>query len=380
MVNSRPEQPRRNTQFALEWQAPGQKPEKVWSRKPLRDIDSYGFPDRLLTQHSVDESHFLCPTPGDYRLRAVVYEGNKLVAKKARRIHIEMDPPERKENPYSVSISVENDSSPGDLRIEDGDTLRLQINGRNRTQEDVSGTMLLRMREGTLLVADQPFFMPGKPLGGDDIRHRLHGLRLRVFRGESGETGHENGMLTLPLEPGRRVLQAYLLDEKEEIAHGSRTLHFESEPSQSQGGLPFELVQDYSRMLPMWELRLDKSELHFPADYPLHIASQQKTVPEAYAGHNPFELEININGLLQWALEPMLEDEADSTRLESLRDARPELVDDVAWDRYMECLSTLETEMKHFQAGQPVSPIDFALTWRKTVAAIYPILLPQENS
>jgi len=346
----------------------------------LRDIDSFGFPDRVLTRHSVDESHFLCPAPGVYRLRAVVYEGKKMVAKKSRRIHVEMDPPIREEKPYAVSISVENDTSPGELRIEDGDILRLQINGRNRTQEDLSGTILLRMREGTLLVADQPFFMPSKPLGGEDSRHKLHSLRLRAVRGEPGESVYADGIMTVALEPGRRVMQAYLLYEKEEIAHGSRTLHFESEPSQSQGGLPFELVQDYSRTLPMWELRLDKSELHFPANYPLRTGSIQHTVSESFAGHDPFELEINVNGLLQWALEPLLDDEADSTRLESLRDARPELVDDVAWDQYMACLAALEVEMNNFRAEQAISPIEFALTWRKTVAAIYPILTPEEHN
>lgn len=379
VVNSRPDQPRRNTQFALEWQAPGQKPEKEWSRKPLRDIDCFRFPDRVLTRHSVDEPHFICPTPGVYRLRALVYEGQKMVAKKSRRIHVEMDPLIREEKPYAVSISVENDTSPGELRIEDGDILRLQINGRNRTHEDVSGTLLLRMREGTLLVTDLPFFMPGKPLGGDDSRHSLHNFRLRAVQGEPGESECTDGILTVALEPGRRVVQAYLLDDNEEIAHGSRTLHFESEPPQSQGGLPFELVQDYSRMLPMWELRLDKNELHFPANYPLRTSTIQHAVSESFDGHDPFELEINVNGLLQWALEPLLEDEADSTRLESLRDASPDLVDDVAWDQYMACLAALEDEMNNFRAEQAISPIEFALTWRKTVAAIYPVLIPEEH-
>ncbi len=379
VVNSRPERLRPRTSLALEWQAPGQKPVKEWSRKPIRNIDSFGFPDRALTRHEVDEPHFVCPEPGVYRIRAVVYEGDKLVAKKARRIHIEMDPPIREEKPYAVSISVENDTSPGELRIESGDILRLQINGRNRTHEDVSGTLLLRMREGTLLASDQPFFMPGKPLGGDESRHRLHGLRLRVVRGEPGESGHENGMLTLPLEPGRRVMQAYLLDEKNDLAHGSRTLHFESEPSQSQGGLPFELIQTYGGTLPMWELKPEKSELHFPAEYPLNTASLQNAVPESIAGHNPFELEINVNGLLQWALEPLFEDEVDPTRVDSLREARPDLVDDEAWDWYMECLSEMEAEMENYKHRQPISPFDFALKWRKTVAAIYPILIPKED-
>ena len=265
-----------------------------------------------------------------------------------------------------MSISVENETSPGELRIENGDILRLQINGRNRTHEDLSGTLLLRMKEGTLLVSDHPFNMPGKPLGGDERRHRLHGMRLRVVRGEPGLSGRENGMLTLPLEPGRRVMQAYLLDEKGELAYGSRTLHFESEPAQTQGGMPFEPFQVRSGTPPMWELRMEESKLHFAADYPLHTALLQSSTHDSSDGHNPFELEINVNGLLQWALEPLLEDEADPTRVESLREAKPELVDDEAWDWYMDCLSELAAEMTNSRHGQSISPIDFALKWRKT--------------
>ena len=379
VTNSRPETLRRNTRYTLEWQAPEGKYVGLWTKRNPKANLSYGLNHRVLTQHEVEEHHIICPEPGTYRIRAAVYEGKRLVAKKARRIHVEIDPPERQENPYTVSISVENETAPGELRIENGDILRLQINGRNRTHDDVTGYLLLRMRDGTVLMTDKPFDMPGKPLGGDERRHKLHSLRLRVVRGEPGEARQENGMLTLPLEPGRRVIQAYLLDDKDELAHGSRTLHFESEPAQTQGGLPFVPFQVHSGTPPMWELRMEESQLRFAPDYPLYTALLQNSAPESLDGHNPFELEINVNGLLQWALEPLLEDEVDPTRLESLREARPDLVDDEAWDWYMECLSELEAETKTYRQEPPASPIDFALKWRKTVAAIYPILIPQEN-
>lgn len=380
VVNSRPEILRRNTRYALEWKAPGEKYVELWSRSPLKGIIDYGIQNRILIRDQVEEHHIICPEPGTYRIRAAVYEGRQLVAKKARRIHVEIDPPERQEKPYAVSISIENETAPGELRIENGDILRLQINGRNRTHDDVSGHLLLRMREGTILVSDKPFTMPGKPLGGDERRHKLHSLRLHVVRGEPGEAVQDNEFLTLALEPGRRVMQAYLLDGRNEMAHGSRTLHFESEPAQTQGGMPFEPFQVLSGTPPMWELRMEESKLRFAPDYPLFTALLQNSTPESFDGHNPFELEINVNGLLQWALEPLLEDKADPTRLESLRDAKPDLVDDDAWDWYMDCLSELETEMETYRLGQPVSPIDFALNWRKTVAAIHPILIPQENN
>ena len=380
VVNSRPETLRRHTRCVLEWQAPGRECEKLLSRSPKGNAE-YGLGYRVLALDQVDDHHIVCPEPGIYRIRAAVYEGKRLVAKKARRIHVEMDPPERQENPFAVSISVENETAPGELRIENGDILRLQINGRNRTHDDVSGHLLLRMREGTVLVSDEPFVMPRKPLGGDERRHKLHSLRLRVVRGEPGEAARENDLLSLVLEPGRHVMQAYLMDGRSEMAPpGSRTLHFESEPAQTKGGYPFEPWKVFDgNFPPMWELKMEESKLHYPADYPMYAELQSRSASESANGHSAFTLEIMINGLLQWAMEPLLEDERDSTNLEALRDAKPDLVDDSAWESYRDGLAQLEAFMKRCQQGHPESPIEFALIWRQTVAAVHQVLLRQEN-
>lgn len=387
VVDSRPETLRLDTRFAIEWQAPDKPYEEIWSKNRPKADTEYALGYRVISQHVIDQQHIVCPEPGLYRIRAAVYEGNQLVAKSAKRIHVEMDPPERKESPFTVHPSWENETSPMERhRVESGDILRLQINGRNRTLEEVSGHLRLRTKEGQIILENIQFFMPAKPLGGDANRQNLHSLRLRVVRSETGQPGLpgvpylDQNVLTLPLEPGRRDLQAYLMDGVSELARGSSILHFESEPSQSQGGMPFEPFQVLSGTPPMWELRMDESRLHFAHDYPLHIALLHNSTPESINGHSPFEMEINVNGLLQWALEPLLEDDADPTRLESLRDAKPNLVDDDAWEWYMDCLSELEAEMKNYKQGQPISPFDFALKWRKTVAAIYPVLLSEENA
>jgi len=183
-----------------------------------------------------------------------------------------MDPPERQENPYAVSISAENETDRGEMRIKHGDILRLQINSRNRTYIAVSGHLLLRMREGTILVLDKPIAMPGKPLGGDDRRQKLHSLRVRVVHGESSEVVQDSDLLTLTLEPGRRTMQAYLLDGRHEMARGSRIIHFESEPPNTERGLPFEPFLDRRETPPMWELRMEKNRLLFAPDYPLNSA------------------------------------------------------------------------------------------------------------
>lgn len=380
VVNSHPETFRRNTRYVIEWQAPGVDFTELLSR-PAKGNQEYGLAYRVLTQHEVEEHHIICPEPGIYRIRAAVYEGKRLVAKKARRIHVQMDPPERQENLYAVSISVENETAPGELRIENGDILRLQINGRNRTHDDVSGQIFVRMKEGTVLLSNKAFTMPGKPLGGDDRRHMLHHMRIRVVRGEPAETLLDNGVSTLTLESGLRVIQAYLLDDGEELAYGPRTLHFESEPAQKQGSIPFELFKVIDGNIPpMWELKLAESKLRFPADYPLYTELSQKPASDSTDVHNAFTLEITVNGLLEWALDPLLENESDPTNIEALRNGKPDLVDDDAWDRYIDGLSKLEFYMKQFQQDHAVSPVEFALIWRQTVAAAHRVLLPQENN
>jgi len=377
IVKSHPYTTRHNTRCAIEWKPPGGKYQKLLSQRFFADTQ-YSIGYRTVTKRASDNRHEIeCPKAGVYRIRAAVYEGKALVKQSPRRIHVEVDPPERKENPYAVSISVENATSPGEKRIENGDILRLQVNGSNRTYDDVSGTLILRTKKGTLLVSGEPFDMPGKPVGGDERRHNLHSLRLRIIRGEHEETTLHNGLLTLALEPGRRVLQAYLHDD---LANGSSILHFESEPVQSQGGLPFELFQVSTGTPPMWELISAESKLLFSANYPTHVALLQIAEHKASGDHNPSELDINVNGLLQWAIEPLLEEEADPTRLETMRDAKPDLVNEDAWDLYMHCLSDLEAEIKRYIQKQSVSPLEFALKWRKIVAAIYPVLLSKESN
>ena len=89
-VNSTPKTIRRNTRYTLEWQAPGEKYVELLSKSVMIGAE-YGLGYRVLSQHGVNDNHIICPEPGIYRIRAAVYEGKRLVAKKARRIHVEMD-------------------------------------------------------------------------------------------------------------------------------------------------------------------------------------------------------------------------------------------------------------------------------------------------
>ena len=189
VVNSAPDRIRRNTRFALEWTDPDRTRSQLWEVAGSR-ISEYRIGDRFLVADEIREKHIICPKLGTYRIHAVVYEGKKLVAKKSRRIFLEEDPPIRDEKPYVVTPSVVNETAPGEQRVQSGDVLTIQINGRNRTYEDLSAKLFVRMKEGQIVVPDMTVRMPAKPLGQDDRRHNLHWQKIRIVRtwlGKSGE-------------------------------------------------------------------------------------------------------------------------------------------------------------------------------------------------
>ena len=82
------------------------------------------------------------------------------------------------------------------------------------------------------------------------------------------------------------------------MAWGTRTLHFESEPAKTKGGYPFELWKViHGDFPPMWDLKMEESRLHYPADYPLNAELPSQSAAESLNGHNAFTVEIMINGL-----------------------------------------------------------------------------------
>ena len=376
VVNSAPENVRRNTRYALEWIEPDGEPVAIWSKDRInRSVQEYRIGDRRLVKQAINDRDIVCTKPGIYRIRAVVYEGSKLVAKKALRIHLEMDRPPRLEEPYTVSISMPNQTAPGELRIQSGDILNLQINGRNRTFDPISAVLFVRMREGSTVIQDKAVQMPAKPLGQDDRRHNLHWQQLRIVHPGSGDlAGDDDDIQTLTLDSGQHVMQAYLLNGSEELAYGPYTLHFESEPGGSQGNIPFEPKQTLdTNSPPMWDLRMEESSIFFPKEYPLLSALPQprdNTTP--FEKQNAFSLEISINGILEWALDPLYEN--NSTNLEALKASKPELSDDAIWDEYIERLSYLAYMVEQSKNGTPPSLIEFGKQWRRTVASVYPVL------
>lgn len=379
VVKSQPKTVRRNTRLALEWRGPGENYSTLSEYKHRKGVE-YALRNQLLTRDWIDEPHIICPKPGLYRIRAAVYEGRKLVATDPRKIHVEIDQPEPKKRPYFVRISVDNESNPREKRISDGDTLKLKIYGRNRTHHDVSGQLFLRMKEGTILAQHVRFAMEGTPLGGDDSPQLLYELPVKTIKGDSTRATTRRDLLTLQLETGESTIQAYLLDGDDQLAYGSEKLHFETDPAQTSGGYPFELQPIVVGTPPMWELDMAKQVLNFAAKHPLSEDSPNTTITANGELHGAYMLEVCICGLLQWALEPLLEVDSDHSNIETLRESKHNFPDEDAWDTYMDRLSALETLTLKVNAGEVVSPLEYDLRWRSTVAAVHEVLNAEESA
>lgn len=375
-VNASPDNPGRNLRFAIEWLFPDGKLQNLREIKSHVPIQTMQLRDLVLVSANSKLAGSLQCQAGVHRIRAAVYSGKKLVAKKARRVHVEMDPPERPERPYTVSISAENVTSIGDKRIEHGDKLRLQINGRNRTLEDCSAELLLRMHDGERLLFGKFITMKARRLGESDIRHDLHRMEITVVRSDDSENRYDSNSRTLSLVPGRQTLRCYLVADGNELADGPHTLHFEVESPGTQRNSPFEPARALNKGAPMWRLDMSRSTLIFAPDNPLYRALESHSNSKSAIGNSPYLLEVTVNGLLEWALEPLLEEGSDNTNIEALRASKTELVDDAAWDNYMDRLSELESQLLagKREYGSHQSPIEFALTWRKAVAAAHQVL------
>lgn len=379
VVKSQPTRVKHNTRLALEWCGLGEKYSALSKYKPRKGVE-YALKNQLLTRDWVDEPHIICPKPGLYRIRAAVYEGKNLVKQHPQRVYVQTDPPERREHPYVVRISVDNKSNPREKRISDGDTLRLKIYGRNRMQHDVSGKLFLRMKEGTILKQPVRFAMEGTPLGGDDSPQLLDELTLKTIKGDSTSATTLRGLTTLQLETGEHTIQAYLLRGDNQLAYGSHELHFESDPAQTSGGYPFELQPIVVGTPAMWELDMAMKVLKFAAKHPLNEASHNATISANGELHGAYMLEVCISGLLHWALEPLMDEDQDLSNIETLRESKHNFSDEDAWDKYMQRLTELETLTLSVSAGEAVSPLEYDLRWRLTVAAVHEVLNAEEST
>ena len=108
----------------------------------------------------------------------------------------------------------------------------------------------------------------------------------------------------------------------------------------------------------------DEWVLSYANRYPLyvHLARPQRQ-NSRLAGRSSFIAEICANGLLEWALAPL--GSSDRTRLEQLRQSRPQGIDPGRWDSYCERIDRLED---NYSTERLDNFSEYMKRWRECVA------------
>ena len=324
---------------------------------------------------TVEQRQISCPELASYRLRAKVEQNGQRVAQVSRTFYVQCEPPPPPEKkPQTLSISLENASVPGQRRFNDGDTARLQINTKNRAQQDVAVRVSARLGQESLM-EEVLMQLTATPAGDTPRRERAFFGEFRLLLSESLQLDDENTN-TLVLKPDTYTIQADLYDEAGEVilASASRRLYFEYDPQSAGNNLPFRLIEIADSVQPpMWALNSELDLLSFPGDYPLrkelHDERRSRSV---LAGKSAFTSEIIANGLLEWAFRP--HEAGDDTNLEQLRHVlQYQNGNGKLWDIYERRLDALVTECGNG------SHSEYARFWRETVSVMLAIFDGKES-
>lgn len=308
------------------------------------------------------------PEPGEYRLRAKVRHNGEQVASAMRRLYVEDDPPSSPQpNPHTISVSVQNLSRAGERRIISGDEIGVQVTVTNRSPEDAT-LQIDASLEHRLLADGEEVILDGAPIGDVPTRQAIVSQRLRVYTSPTqGSLGSEPHIV---LPRGRHYLRAdlYAPGIEEPIAHRNQPVYVEVNPSTNRNRLPFELeAVEGEGPLPMWELQertTDEWVLRYPNTYPLyHQLPQLQRRRSKLSGRSSFIAEICANGLLEWALAPLVN--SDSSRMDQLRQSRPGGILPGRWDSYCEGLDWLE---EHYDTERQDNHSEYMKRWRSVVA------------
>ena len=148
------------------------------------------------------EMKLQCVQSGKYKLTARVQSKGTQVARSSRIFYVKEDPPPPDSKPYTVSISVENHTSPG-RRINSGDTVGVQICVTNRTTKTQS--LELSASLGDLLLSDMlQMQLDGTPPGASPVRVAAVQTQIVVNPAKPGTLQFVN------LPPGKHYLRADL--------------------------------------------------------------------------------------------------------------------------------------------------------------------------
>ena len=272
-----------------------------------------------------------CTLSGKYRLTARVESHGVQVARSSRTFYVKEDPPRHSSNPYTVSISVENHTTP-QRRINSGDTVGVQVSVTNRTSQ--AQILALTASFGDLLLADSLSVQTdGTPPGASPVR--VAGVQTQLLVNPAAASPQ----LSVDLPPGKHDLRADLCLAGEVVAHARHTVYVEVDPVQPDNWPPFRIEQITGEgHHPRWQFQKNQDDwtLQYPPTYPLYRAldsSPNQSGPRL-SGVSAFVVDVCAEGIIEWAMEPL--DAGNSTRLDELLSGAPPGADLDRWEDYCE--------------------------------------------
>ena len=273
-----------------------------------------------------------CLRSGKYRLTARVESHGVQVARSSRTFYVKEDPPRHSSNPYTVSISVENHTTPL-RRINSGDTVGVQVSVSNRTPQ--GQTLALTASFGDLLLADSLSVQAdGTPPGASPAR--VAGIQTQIMVNPAVPGTQQY----VKLPPGKHDLRADLYLDGEIVAHASHTVHVEIDPVQPDDWPPFRIEQITGEgHHPRWQFQKKSQDdwtLHYPPAYPLYRALDSSPTRSGtrLSGVSAFVVDVCAEGIVEWAMEPL--DTGNASRLDELLNGAPAGADLDRWEDYRE--------------------------------------------
>ncbi len=298
------------------------------------------FGDVQIISGTPSPGKWQCAQPGKWKITLRVLEREAEVDRAARYLYVQEEPPTSVTKPYTLSISVENHTTPG-RRINSEDTIGVQISVTNRTPDPL--TLELTASVGDLLLADAtPVFTPGTPAGESPVR--IPGVLTTIKVNPSISPSPPTQPLAIP--EGIHTLSADLYTDDHVVAHASRKLDIDVDPAQDQNWPPFRIEQiTGEEPFPRWQFDMrgdDDWVLQYPPTNLLYRALQSVNASDGngLTGGSAFVVDICAEGIIEWALSS-LDDSTDDSRLIQLTSGAPPSVDLAAWEAFCEKIDHL---------------------------------------
>ena len=278
-----------------------------------------------------------CVQGGKYRLTARVKSKGTQVARSSRIFYVKEEPPPYDSRPYTVSISVENHTTPG-RRINSGDSVGVQISVTNRTAKTQS--LELTASLGDLLLSDMlQMQVDGTPPGATPVR--IPAVQNQIVVNPTKPSSQES----VNLPPGKHYIRADLFLDGDVVAHAGHILYVEIDPVQPDDWPPFKIEQISGEgHHPRWQFDKKSQDdwvLQYPPTYPLYRALDASPARNGtrLSGVSAFVVDVCAEGIIEWAMEPL--DVGNSSRLDELLDGTPAGADPNRWEDYREKMGEL---------------------------------------